>query len=312
MKAKRGVGSAEFTRRILDASPVGLVLSDDQGRIVMANVHAARVFGYGDDELVGKLVEDLVPPSAREAHRRHHAVIAAKSSHRPMGAGRDLRGLRKDGREVPLEIGLTPLSVGRRKYVLASVIDVSERLRIAAETSWRFVAVEQGPTAAMMTDLDGNITYVNQRFTEITGYAPGEVLGKNPRILRSGETHPAVYRDLWGTITAGRRWHGQIQNRRKDGSLYWHEIWVTPLRDAGGTVTHYLALQDDITQRVRSEATSAERERLAELGSDVGVALTKEVTLKTALRLCTEALVRHLDAAFARIWTLDASGQTLE
>jgi len=260
MRMKRTVGSAKSIRAVLDASPVGLVLTDDQGRIVMTNRHAAQIFGYGDEDLVGKLVEDLVPEAVRAAHRDHHGRILAESAHRPMGAGRDLRGLRKDGREVPLEIGLTSVTLNRRTFVLASIIDIAERKRIEHELGWLSVAVEQGPTAVMITDVGGTITYVNQRFTEVTGYAPSEVLGKNPRLLKSGETPREVYREFWGTIAAGHRWHGEIRNRRKDGSLYWHELWVTPLRDARGTITHFVALQEDITQRRANEHALRERE----------------------------------------------------
>jgi PAS domain S-box-containing protein len=306
------VTSDAFMRTVLDASPVGLILSDPNGRMVMANRKAGEIFGYADRELIGRPVEDLVPAYARAAHRNHHATIPAGAAHRPMGAGRDLRGLRKDGREVPLEIGLVPVRLADRDFVLSSIIDISARKRAEYELQWLSAAVEQGPTGVMMTDTGGKITYVNARFSQITGYAPEEVLGRRPSILKSGETPPGLYQDLWSTILAGRVWRGEIQNRRKDGSLYWHAILISPLRDSKGVITHFLALQEDVTERKHAEEVAVERTRLAELGAGVGVALTREPDLRRALQLCTEALVRHLDTAFARIWTLDPGGTVLE
>src|SRR5271169_7147422 len=82
-------------------------------------------------------------------------------------------------------------------------------------------AVEQSPASVVITDTDGNIEYVNPKFTRVTGYAPDEVLGMNPRILKSGEQPPEVYRELWETITAGREWRGEFHNRKKNGDLFW-------------------------------------------------------------------------------------------
>ena len=111
-----------------------------------------------------------------------------------------------------------------------------------------FIAiVEDGPTSVVITDPEGSIEYVNRQFTTVTGYSRTEVIGRNPRILKSGVQAPEVYADLWRTILEGREWRGELCNRRKSGELYWELAAISAIRDASGTVTHFLALKEDIT-----------------------------------------------------------------
>ncbi len=114
-------------------------------------------------------------------------------------------------------------------------------------------AIEQIVEAVIITDASGNIQYVNAAFTQMTGYSPHEVLGRNPRVLRSGEQNPDYYRELWSTIKDGRAWHGELINRRKDGTLYTEEMNVTPVRSATGAITHYIAVKQDVTGRKAAE-----------------------------------------------------------
>lgn len=118
-------------------------------------------------------------------------------------------------------------------------------------------AVDQSANAIVITNAQGEIEYVNPRFTEITGYASAEVLGKNPRFLKSGEMPPGVYKDLWVTITAGREWHGEFHNKKKDGGLYWDSSTISPILDAKGAVTHFVAIKEEITDRKEAEKLQA-------------------------------------------------------
>jgi PAS domain S-box-containing protein len=114
-------------------------------------------------------------------------------------------------------------------------------------------AVQQAPVSLCITDTNGNIEYVNLKFTKITGYTLEEVRGENPRFLKSGETPAEVYKQLWDTITAGCEWRGVFCNRRKNGELFWESTSITPIRDAAGKITHYLAAKEDITERKQVE-----------------------------------------------------------
>lgn len=132
--------------------------------------------------------------------------------------------------------------------------EVTEHRR-ALESLRKFSRViEQTASAVVITDSAGVIEYVNPRFCESSGYAATEAIGCRPSLLKSGETAPSVYRDLWHTITSGGVWRGEFHNRRKDGSLYWQSAIISPVRDEGGRITHFVGIQDDITAAKQADA----------------------------------------------------------
>jgi len=114
-------------------------------------------------------------------------------------------------------------------------------------------ALEAAANGIVITGGDGRIIWANPAFTKLTGYSLDEALGQNPRLFKSGQQPPAYYEDLWRTVISGRAWHGQLINRRKDGSLYTEEMTVTPVRAGGGAITHFIAIKEDISQRMRAE-----------------------------------------------------------
>jgi|GEM_PF-309969 len=132
-----------------------------------------------------------------------------------------------------------------------------EARRRAAEEKLRKLshAVEQSANAVVITDRDGVIEYVNPWFTRITGYRDDEVVGKTPRILKSGETHPETYKRLWDTILSGREWTGELHNTKKNGDLYWCLETISPLKDESGNITHFVAVTEDISERKQAEQT---------------------------------------------------------
>jgi len=118
-------------------------------------------------------------------------------------------------------------------------------------------AVEQSPSGVMITDAQGRIEYVNPRFTDMTGFTIEEVLGQNPRVLKSGERSAEEYRELWQTISAGREWRGEFHNRRKNGDLYWDYSIIAPILNERGEIAHFVAMKEDITGRKDSEQLQA-------------------------------------------------------
>ena len=257
-----GEEDREFLRAIIEASPTGIILVDASGRIVMANQQLERMVGYSKVELIGRSLDDLLPERSRALHRDHVKGFQANPHPRHLGAGRELLALHKDGREVPVEIGLAPVTFDGRSYVLASVVDIRQRRSDEERLRWLSLAVDQSPTSVVMTDLEGKIEYVNAKFTEVTGYSLEDVRGKNPRLLKSGDTPSELYRDLWSTIKAGRSWHGELMNRKKDGTAYRDSMWVFPIRDARGTVIRFLALKEDITERANLEAQYRQAQKM--------------------------------------------------
>ena len=128
------------------------------------------------------------------------------------------------------------------------------------------LAMEQSPESIVITDLDARIEYVNQAFVQISGYSREETIGQNPSILQSGKTSPATYEELWRHLTLGLPWQGQFINRRKDGSEYVEFANISPVRQASGKITHYLAVKEDITEKKRiGEELDQHRHHLEEL-----------------------------------------------
>lgn len=131
--------------------------------------------------------------------------------------------------------------------------DITERKRVDAELGRLFVAVEHSINVVLITDIKGRIEYVNAMFEEVTGYSKEEAIGKNPSILASGKTTHGEYEELWDTIKRGKTWRGIFKNKKKNGQLYWGNGFITPIRDENGAITHFLAIQEDVSEKVKAE-----------------------------------------------------------
>ncbi len=135
------------------------------------------------------------------------------------------------------------LTPGRGNGNGAALLDAVAALRDRDEQLRKLSrAVEQSPAMILVTDTEGNIEYVNPEFCRVTGYSPEDVLGRTPRILKSGAMSQDVYHGMWSTILAGSEWRGELLNRKKDGDLYWELASISPVRDEDGCVTHFVAV----------------------------------------------------------------------
>ncbi|HEV2749159.1 MAG TPA: PAS domain S-box protein [Gemmatimonadales bacterium] len=257
-------------RAAVESSPNGMLMIDREGKIVLVNREIERLFGYGREELFGQTIETLVPEEVRARHPTLRGGFFAHPQARAMGAGRELFGRRKDGREIPVEIGLNPLETDEGLFVLASVVDITARKR--AETRFR-AAVESSPNGMVMIDHEGKIVLVNQEIERLFGYGRDELLGRPIEVLvpdRLRARHPA-FRDTFfaspqaRAMGAGRDLFGV----RKDGREIPVEIGLNPLETDEGIFV--LASVVDITERKRSEQelrrSNEELERFAYVAS---------------------------------------------
>lgn len=144
--------------------------------------------------------------------------------------------------------------------------DITERKRNEDELQQLSLAVEQSPVSVMITDPEGTIGYVNRKFSECSGYSRDEVVGKNPRILKSGSLSLELYQHLWSTIKQGKIWSGEFCNKKKNGEIYWEAASITPITNAKGEITHFLAIKEDITERRALEAQLRQAQKLEGIG----------------------------------------------
>ncbi|NUN52039.1 MAG: PAS domain S-box protein, partial [Planctomycetaceae bacterium] len=186
------------------------------------------------------------------------------------GEPRSAAARRADGTEFPVEITVAPFERAGRSREVAILRDVTVRRKTLQRLEVLSRAVEQSPVSVVITDPSGAIQYVNPRFTRTTGYAAEEVLGRNPRILKSGEHDASFYGELWRTITAGGEWRGRIRNRTKDGRVVEEEVHISPVKDGSGRITHFVGIKEDVTARRRLEERLERSRRIEAVGRLAG------------------------------------------
>jgi PAS domain S-box-containing protein len=179
-----------------------------------------------------------------------------------------------------VEISAVRGEQGRVLYRVVNVEDISAQKQLEEQSARLARVIEQADESVMITDLQGSILYVNPSFEKISGFNSGEVIGQNPRILKSGYQHQVYYNNLWSTITSGETWRGMLTNRRKDGALFHEEATIFPIRDARGEVINYAAVKRDITDHIQHEI---ELEAIASLSAALRVAGTRDEMLPIIL-----------------------------
>jgi PAS domain S-box-containing protein len=153
------------------------------------------------------------------------------------------------------------MNLGGEMHLLTLIQDITERKKAEEELRKLSQAVEQSPVSVAITNIHGEIEYVNPKFTEITGYSKEEAIGQNPRILKSGEMPAEKHTQLWQTISSGKAWFGEFQNTKKNGESYWEMASISPIVDPAGNITHYLVIKEDITDRKLYEKALLDSER---------------------------------------------------
>ena len=242
-------------RSLFDNSLDAILLTTPTGDILAANPEAQRLFGLDEQMLRQQGRQAVVDPSDPRL-----AVALAERDRTGRFRG-ELTLVGKDKVKFPAEL-LSQVFEAPDGQLLTSMIvrDISARKASEELVRKLSLAVEQSPASIVITDLDANIEYVNEAFLDITGYRRQEVIGLNPRILHSDKTPAEVFDAMWAALNLGQTWKGEFTNRRKDGSEYIESASVSPIHQADGRVSHYLAVKEDITERRRIEEYLRESE----------------------------------------------------
>ncbi|WP_159050034.1 PAS domain S-box protein [Streptomyces sp. MMG1533] len=250
-----GPGAAEERfRGLLEAAPDAMVIVDDTGTIKLVNAQTEALFGYRREELLGRPVELLMPHRFHAQHTAHREGYAANRQVRPMGAGFDLHGLRKDGTEFPVEISLSPLETTDGLLVSAAVRDVSDRKAAEARINELAALVESSQDAILAKSLDGYITYWNAAAQSLYGYTAEEAIGRHVSLLAPSGLENEISVLLERLRQGEKVDHFETLRLTKSGALLDVDVTLWPTRDTGGTVVGACAIVRDISDRKRAEA----------------------------------------------------------
>lgn len=249
----------KFRNLFENHAAVKMIIDPENGNIVEANQAAANFYGWPVEELQKMNIIQInsLPPDV--VKKEMEKALSLKKTNF------EFRHRRADNSYIDVEVFSSRIDIGGKQYLHSIVHDITEKKKAEEKIKLLNQAVESSSVSVIITDAKGRIIYTNPYFTELTGYLPGEVLGKNPRLLKSGLQSNKFYQELWTTILSGNTWVGELQNKKKNGEIFWERVVISPITTTDGTMTHFVAIQEDISERKRMlEELAAAKEKAEE------------------------------------------------
>jgi diguanylate cyclase (GGDEF)-like protein/PAS domain S-box-containing protein len=294
--------SEEKLRGLYELAPLGIALVDMEGRFVQFNAAFEAICGYPADELLALDYWTLTPEKYAADEQRQLESLARTGSYGPY----EKEYRRKDGTLVPISLnGRLVTGADGKQYIWSIVEDITERKRVESELRQAASVFHHANEGIMVTAADGTILDVNATFSRITGYARDEVVGRNPRILKSGRHDEAYYAALWHHLQTTGYWSGETWNRRKNGEVYPELQTISAIRNEGGAIQRYVALFSDISalkEHQRQLEHIAHYDALTQLPNRVLLADRLHQAMTQAARRGSIVIVAYLDLdGFKRI-----------
>lgn len=249
-------------RKTLENIDLAAITMDMDGCIIFCNDYLLGITGWTRAEVIGHNYLDIFVPG--DNHAKAREFFSALASNDSFSSHFEVRIKTKDGHEHLIAWNNTLSYDPSGKVVALTCIgqDITEQRENEQQLRKLSSAVAQSPNPIMITDTKPRIEYVNPAFTQLTGYSAEEAIGRSPNILKSGETSKDEYHKLWNAISNGEDWNGLFHNRKKDGELYWEYASISPIRDANGETTNYLAVKEDVTKlkQLENQVKTSNRE----------------------------------------------------
>ncbi len=259
--------SEERYRHLVEMSPDGIAVHQN-GTIVFVNPAGAKMIGAeSSEQIIGRSIREIVHPDYQEqAGRRIQRMLEGETGLYPV----EDCYVKMDGTAFFVEVVASRFTYEGKPSIQVVVRDITERKRAEQTERLLATAIDQATEGFIVTDTEGNIQYVNPGMERITGYSGEELIGRTPRVLKSGQHDTSFYRKLWDTIKAGRTWTGRFINRRKDGRLYHEEATISPVRDAQDNVINFVAVKRDITEHLELSRQLYQAQKMEAIGTLAG------------------------------------------
>ncbi|MEF2231159.1 MAG: PAS domain S-box protein [Pseudodesulfovibrio sp.] len=239
---------------------ISILITDVHGTIEYVNPYFSKLTGYARREVLGQNPR-ILKSGVHDEHFYRGMWLRLLRGKTWRG---EICNRRKDGTLFWERASISPLidNEGNPTHFVAVTEDVTQRRKREQDLLILSKAIKNASSSVIVTDVDGNIVYVNPSFTKLTGYEFDEAVGRNPRIIKSGLHDAGFYEELWKTISGGQSWSGEILNRRKDGTRFWMAARISPVIDRHGKITQYVGVQNDITQKKELEQLKGDVDRI--------------------------------------------------
>jgi len=259
-------------RTITSSIQDAIVMLDSKGSILFWNPAAERMFGYTSHELQGReFIECIIPGNDHKKFAKMLKELkkekAGQKGYYGYGKIIEIECKRKNNEIFPAELMISEVEIQEESNLIALLRDITQKKIEETEKRILSRAVEQSSVGIEIWDTDGIVQYVNPKFTEIIGCEREEVVGKKTSLAKSHFSPGQSYEQIWETITAGNDWHGEFFNKRETGDLYWDSTLISPIKDPGGNITHFVAVKEDITRRKDMEMELLNAKEYAEAAS---------------------------------------------
>ncbi len=281
------------TTGLIDLSVDGLVTIDIRGTIQSVNPAILEMFGYREEELLGRNISILMPLPHRAMHDDYLKEYQKSGIAKIIGIGRRTEGITKSGEIFPIYLSVSKLNLGNTLYFNGIIRDIRHQERMKMELK---IAAEafQTQEAIVITDSENRIIRVNKAFTKITGYSEEEAIGQTPQLLKSGKHSPDFYKEMWTSLKEKGHWDGQICNRRKDGTLYIQYVTISCVQNKQREIQYYIAHFFDISTIKRNEERLKLKAAMEKAQSKILRLSLEPTNIETFLQSALEELLNEV------------------